>query len=250
MTATRRVLYQLPGRMDQVLGAGVLKDRAAYLARHAAPDVAVQVRANPDGPEAIESARDAALAAPGIMRSIAAAEDEGFAGAINGCFSDPGMAAIRQSVRMPVVGPGASALRLAIELGERFSILSPRAGGAEGRARLRLMGIENRLASIRPVGLTVIDIARNRDLAVERAAQAGQRAVTEDGADVLVLGCMSLAFQDAAAKLQDRLGVPVINPVLAALKNLEMLLAMNLSHSAVAFLPIERSQPSNKREAV
>lgn len=233
-----RFLYQLPGRLDQVLGAGVLVERKAFLERHAQAGTTIEVRANASGPDAIQSARDAALAVPGIMSGIATAEAEGFAGAINGCFSDPGMEAIRQIVRMPVVGPAASAVQLATQLGERFSILSPIAGGARGRAELRAAGLEHRLASIRALGISVIEIARNRERALECAIEAGRLAVEEDGADTIVLGCMSLAFQDASSLLQDRIGVPVVNPVIAALLTLQMFVHMKLSHSPVTYPPL------------
>ncbi|MGE0315244.1 MAG: aspartate/glutamate racemase family protein [Lautropia sp.] len=230
-----RVLYQLPGKLDQVLGSGVITERQAFLNRNAGDGLTVEVRANPGGPDAIQSVRDAAIAVPGIMDGIAAAEREGFAGAINGCFSDPGMSAIRQSVRMPVVGPGACAFQIAVQLGDRFSILSPTGGGTRGRAELNATGIDDRLASVRPIGLSVIEIARNREQALERAIAAGRLAVEQDGADTIVLGCMSLAFQDASTALQDGIGVPVVNPVVASLMLLRTLIHMNLSHSPVAY---------------
>ncbi len=48
---------------------------------------------------------------------------------------------------------------------------------------------------------------------------------------MLVLGCMSMAFLGVDAELQQRLGVPVVNPVLAALKTAEMMLAHRITHS-------------------
>ena len=49
----------------------------------------------------------------------------------------------------------------------------------------------------------------------------------KDGADVL--GCTSMVFHDVTKKLQDRIGVPVVNPVVASLKTAEMLVAVGLS---------------------
>ena len=44
-------------------------------------------------------------------------------------------------------------------------------------------------------------------------------------ADVLVLGCMSLSFLGVAEQARERVGVPVINPAMCALKTAEALVA-------------------------
>jgi allantoin racemase len=49
------------------------------------------------------------------------------------------------------------------------------------------------------------------------------------------MGCMSMAFMGVERELSDRLSVPVVNPVLAALKTAETLLYLNLSHSRTAW---------------
>ncbi|MBO0764485.1 MAG: hypothetical protein J2P50_07845, partial [Hyphomicrobiaceae bacterium] len=67
-------------------------------------------------------------------------------------------------------------------------------------------------------------------------AAAARAAVHEDGADVLVLGCMSMAFLPAICEaLTERVGVPVVNPVIAALKTAEAMAAMRLAHSKTAW---------------
>jgi allantoin racemase len=46
---------------------------------------------------------------------------------------------------------------------------------------------------------------------------------------------MSMAFLDVTGELQERIGVPVVNPVIAALKTAEMVALMGLSHSKTAY---------------
>jgi allantoin racemase len=55
--------------------------------------------------------------------------------------------------------------------------------------------------------------------------------VDEDGADVLILGCMSMAFHDVTQELQERVGVPVVNPVAASLAMAELVARQKLVHS-------------------
>ena len=52
------------------------------------------------------------------------------------------------------------------------------------------------------------------DLVLARLAEVGEALKSEDGADVLLLGCAGMARHRRT--LQDRLGVPVVDPVQAA----------------------------------
>ena len=67
---------------------------------------------------------------------------------------------------------------------------------------------------------------------------SGRVAVEQDGADILVLGCMSMAFLPGICEvLTERVGVPVVNPAVAALKTAEAVGSMRISHSKVAWPP-------------
>lgn len=232
-----RILYQLTSPMDKtVLGPGEVARRREVLRRQAAPGVEVEVRSLAAGPPSIESAYEAALVVPEVVRAAREAEGQGFDAVIIGCFSDPGLEAAREVVAIPVVGPGQSALHLAAQLGGRITIISPLAG-ALGRveARLRALGLADRLASVRAVNMPVLDVARERAAVLDRLTEVGQQAVAEDRAEVLVLGCMSMGFLGLAADLGRSLGLPVVNPVAAGLKTAEMVVATGLSHSRAAY---------------
>ena len=56
-----------------------------------------------------------------------------------------------------------------------------------------------------------------------RLYEAGKIAVERDGADVLALGCAGLSGLDA--RLRERLGVPVVDGVSAAVKIAEALVS-------------------------
>jgi allantoin racemase len=164
------------------------------------------------------------------------AREEGYHAVIVGCFSDPGLDALRELVDVAVIGPGASAVHLAAQLGTRFSIIAP-LGGGEGRvaARLRALGVADKFASVRAIGMSVLDLARDRESVLERVAATARTAAREDGADVFVLGCMSMGFVGLTDEVQKRLELPVVNPVVAALKTAEVMVAMGLSHSKAAY---------------
>jgi allantoin racemase len=235
MASRRRIVYQLVSPMEKTLGQAEIERRQDYLQRHAADGIEIKVQSVPSGYPSIESERDAVTVAPYLLYGLQKAEADGASAGIVGCFSDPALDAIRETVRMPVVGPGQSAIALALQLGESYSILSPLDSGAKrARPRLRGQGLTERLASIRGVGVSVVDLSGGDNTAWDRIVDTGRRCI-EDGADVLVMGCMSMAFMGIERELSERLAVPVISPVLAALKTTQTLLDLNLSHSRTAW---------------
>ena len=66
-------------------------------------------------------------------------------------------------------------------------------------------------------------------------AENGRQALELDGADVLILGCMSLAFLRVERELAEATGVPVVNYLLAGERFLEALVAAVLHHSKRAY---------------
>ena len=232
-----RILYQLTSPMHKTVGPQEIARRQAILRELAADAAEVSAEPIASGPAAIESARDAALVVPELIRLAPLAQQRGFAALIIGCFSDPGIDALRELLAIPVVGPGAASLYLAAQLGTRIAVLTP-SGRSYGRlaARLRALGIGSLLASVRPIGLSVTELALEAPGALDKAQRAARMAVEEDGADVLVLGCMSMAFLPGVCEaLGERVGVPAVNPVSAALKTAQALLSMRIAHSKKAW---------------
>jgi allantoin racemase len=243
MRATVRILYQLTSPMDKTVGPQEIARRQAFLQERAGSGTTVTAEPTENGPPAIESARDAGLVVPELIRLAPRAQQRGFEAFVIGCYSDPGIDALRELLTIPVIGPGAASLHLAAQLGTRIGVLTP-TGRSNGRlaARLRALGLGPLLASSRAVGLTVMELARQTSGALDKAAGAARQAVAEDGADVLVLGCMSMAFLPGVCEaLSERVGVPVVNPVIAALKTAEAVLAMRTAHSKRAWPLLEGS---------
>ena len=238
-----KILYQLTSPMEKTLGVAEMERRLSVLRGFAGAGTEVAIRSIPHGPGSIESSYDAAMVVPDLIGAVQRAEEDEFAAAIVGCFSDPGVDPMREVVDMPVVGPGASAMHLAAQLGSRFSIISPASDGdGRLRSRLRAMGLADKFASVRGISMSVLDLAQQREATLDRIAGLGRNLSEEDGADVLVLGCMSMAFLEITDDLRERTGMPVVNPVSAALKTAEMMVTMRLAHSKRAYpVPPEKT---------
>ena len=144
------------------------------------------------------------------------AQEEGYDAVTIDCTLEPGLNAARKASRIPVVGAGEAALCLSLLFGERFSVIMPAPTSIGPMvAKIRQMGLWERAASIRAINVHVLDLD-DRDRTLAAVAEEARRAIKEDGAAVIVLGCTVMGpIADALAK---RLGVPVIEPGTAALK--------------------------------
>jgi allantoin racemase len=242
-----RLLYQLTSPMEKtVLGSAEVERRRQFLRTRAGSGTDVDVRSLSEGPASIESEWDAALVVPELGDAIRRAQRDGFHAVIVGCFSDPGLGALRELVSVPVVGPGAAALHLAAQLGTRITIISP-LEKAPGRvmSRLRALGLGELFAGVRSLDMPVLDVARQRDAVLDRLEEIGRAALRDDRADVLVLGCMSMGFLGITDELTKRIEVPVVSPVVAALETARAVVAMGLSHSKAAYpVPPKMEVPS------
>ncbi len=86
-------------------GEGI-EERLSYLNEIADPGTEVEAVQVEVGPPAIESEADAVLAGPDVLRLVREAERDGVDVAIIWCGGDPALAAARELVDIPVIGPG------------------------------------------------------------------------------------------------------------------------------------------------
>lgn len=199
--------------------------RRSLLQNWAAPGTVIEMAYAKEGPASIESMYEEYIAIPGYTQNMKRLENEGYQAAIVGCAGDPGIDAYRElCTSMLIVGPGMTSLHAAAMLGRRFTLLTVADSMIPSSYQLvQKAGLTRKLASIRAVEIPVLELAHNRAQTVEKLLQIGREAIEQDRADVLVLGCMSMAFLEVAEELQARLGIPVINPAKAALKFAEAL---------------------------
>ena len=166
-----------------------------------------------EGPPGIETDAHVTAVVAHVARFVASREDEADAFII-ACFSDPGLVEARRATRRPVLGMAACGVFTAIGLGSRFGVISILEEAIPRHLRYYdALGIGSRLAGDRAIGIGVTGLAdESRTLA--RMMATGRALCEEDGADVLVLGCAGMARY--RERLEDSLGVPVVDPVLAA----------------------------------
>ena len=212
--------------------ADFIEQQRRFRQRLVSPEFSVEITSIKEGPETIEQGLDELLASQALLREVLLAEQESADAVILDCALDPILAAARQAVRIPVIGAGQAAYALAITLGDRFSILAPlRRLIPDYRRRIREYGLWAHLASIRSFDVEILELLGGQ--AVEAFVREARRAVDQDGADVLVLGCTGMS--PAMPELQKRIEVPIVDPAGAAIALAETLIRLKLTHSGAAY---------------
>ncbi|ESY09524.1 aspartate/glutamate racemase family protein [Mesorhizobium sp. C386A] len=181
------------------------------------------------GPASIEGYYDEALAVPGLLMEIAAGERAGAQAAIIACFDDTGLDAARAMASIPVIGICEAALSVASYIAQRFTVVT-----TTERSRVPVEGLVHRYGMagrgrVRAADIPVLSLEDAASGAVEKLRAEIARAIAEDRAEAIVLGCAGMA--DLAHRLQQEFDLPVIDGVGAALKQAEALIALGLSTS-------------------
>lgn len=233
-----KLLYLIPGTMHETAeGCAEMERRRASLQAHAFCGTTVDVSDTENGPSSIESVFKEYVSIPATVERAVQAQKEGYDGIILGCYADPGIDALREMLEIPIAGPLESSCFAALTLGHRFSILTvtPEMCPVLEDEFAAKGGAPRRLASVRAIDLDVLDLLQNPKLLQERLLKAAEQAIQNDGADTLILGCITLAFSGMDRLLEETFGVPCINPILTALKQCEGNVSIGLGHSKKAF---------------
>lgn len=166
-----------------------------------------------EGPWGVETQKDADSVTMPLRRLVEAAGDvDAF---VIACYSDPGLHVCREGTGSPVFGIGECAIAAALTRGERFGVIGLSAGSTGRHLRsLRQTGTISRLAGERALDMSVAQTASGEHT-LARMTEVGRALVREDGADVVVMGCAGMARH--RGPLEQALGVPVIDPIRAAI---------------------------------
>jgi allantoin racemase len=179
-----------------------------------------------EGPAGIEIQRQADLTVAPMLRLAAAQQDA--AGYVIACFGDPGLHALRDQTALPVVGIQEAAVMTALTLGQTFGVIAIMPASIPRHLRaFGAMGVLDRLAGDRALGLSVADLA-DPDKSLSAMIATGKRLRDEDGANVLIMGCAGMAQYRAI--LESETGLPVIEPSQAGAVMALGHIALGLSH--------------------
>jgi len=198
----------------------------------ASPGTEITALEPEQGPVSVEGHYDGAFCLPGLLQCIRRGEAEGYDGFVVACFDDPGIAACREIATGPVIGICEASMIAASLIAHSFSVVTtlPRAIPIIEELAHRY-GMDRRLRRVRAAAIPVLALEEGPDAALKVQAEI-VRAIEDDGAEVIILGCAGMA--DLAAWLSERVGVPVIDGVGVAVKLVEAMVGLGLQTSKLS----------------
>jgi len=176
-------------------------------------------------PVSIEGYADEALAVPAMLAAIRAAEGRGAGAHVIACFDDPGLSAAREVAAAPVIGICQAGVQVAMTLASRFSIVTTLSRSVPIIEDLvDSYGANRRCRRVRAIDLPVLALEEDPECSYALLLAEVRAAHTQDGAEVVVLGCAGMA--EMCERLTEETGVPVIDGVTAAVRQAEALIGM------------------------
>ena len=229
----KQVLVIVPFPMSE---ENLAARRAQLAAVELNPEMNFTFKPGRAAPRNYVSPVDMALADLGIFDAGRTAQKDGSDAVCIDTLSDSGVAALRSVLTIPVIGPGRASVLMAMMLGNRFSILTMWQKWRHLYDKtLSDLDMTAACASIRSIDLAPdnLGLLDGKEDAIFPLLEAeAKRAITEDRAEVILLG--STTMHQAHAHLSATLDVPVINPGPLSYKLLEAMLGLGLSHSRSA----------------
>ena len=192
--------------------------------RSASAGTEIEVLTAPFGVAYIETRFEALIGAYAAAQ-LAAEHQARFDAVVVAAFGDPGLTGLREALPVPVTGLTEAALASACLLGNRISIIAiSQRIQAWYREVVESYGLGSRLASIRALDRPLASIGQVQDEHAHALKALAERAVDEDGADVIVLAGAPLA--GLARALKGQLPVPMVDGVSSAVRHAETLAAL------------------------
>ena len=162
-----------------------------------------------------------AVMARSVVRAARAAARDGFDALAIGCFYDVALHDAREiSGEMVVTAACEASCEIAATLANRFGIIVGRRKWVhQMESIVHGYGHGHRLTGFYPVDLGVSEFQIDHAETSRRLIAAGRKAVEQDYAEALILGCtMEIGFYQV---VEQALGVPVIDVAIAAMKRAE-----------------------------
>lgn len=194
----------------------------------AAPGTVIEAVNPAHGPASIEGYYDEVHAIPGMLAEMRARP--GADAFVIACFDDTGLDAARCLTDRPVIGIGEAAYHFAAMLSNKFSVVTTLARSVPAlEHNLHRYGLSVRCARVRSSEVAVLELEHASSDACARISAEIGRAVEEDRAEAIVLGCAGMA--DLADQLATEHGLPVLDGVSCAVRLAEAMAGLGLRTS-------------------
>lgn len=193
------------------------------------------------GPEAVDCNFESYISAVAVMDRVLA-YDEPFDAVVMAGFGEHGRDGLQELIDQPVIEICEASAHMAMMIGRSYSVVTTLQRSVPPiEDRLRLSGLADRCASVRANGMSTLEVDQDPAGAMRSIVEEARKAVVEDHAEVICLGCAGMAGLEEA--ITTELGVPVIDGVAAAVRLAEAVVGLGLKTSKVSTY----AQPDEKR---
>lgn len=221
------------------MSGSILKAREIMLSRAVSEDTQISVDCIAEGPDSIESNTDESLAASLIIKDAIKAEKEGADALIIYCFSDLAVAAVRENVEIPVIGPGEVTLSAAAMLSNRFTVVTTTEGNiSRTYRRLKDSYLTRKMTSVRALNIPVAELRENPEATKEYLERVVTEAIEEEAVDGVVLACLGMAQYGEA--IEKKYGVTVYDPSSLCAAYAEYCVRTKLRHNRRVYAKYEK----------
>jgi allantoin racemase len=198
------------------------------------------VAVNPDfGPPSIEGYFDEVFSVPGLIAEMQKVPD--MDAYVIACFDDTGLEAARCFTDAPVIGIGEAAFHMASLIAGKFGVVTTLSRSISAiEHNLVKYGLASRCAKVRASDVAVLELEEPGSDAFHRISREIGKAIQQDGAEAIVLGCAGMA--DLAAALSQDHGIPVLDGVASAVKLCEGLVSLGLKTSKTGAYALPRQK--------
>jgi allantoin racemase len=181
------------------------------------------------GADAVDSAFESYLAAVAVMDCVLA-YDSPYDAVVLAGFGEHGRDGLQELITAPVIEICEASAHVAQLVGRTYSVVTTLQRSVPLiEDRLRLAGLADRCASVRACGLSTAEVDADPQQAVRAIVAEARRAVEQDHAEVICLGCAGLAGLEE--QIRTDLGVPVVDGVAAAVRLAEAVVGLGLTTS-------------------
>ncbi len=180
------------------------------------------------GPESAEGWLDSYLSAAAVLDTLRTYDGPAYDAVVMAGFGEHGREGVRELVDVPVVDITEAAAHLACLLGRRYGVvttLERSCGQIEDS--LDTAGVGRNCVAVVGTGLGVLELEDGER--TQSALLAAAERARDAGAEVLVLGCAGMTGLGRA--IGEKLGLPVVDGVAAAVRLAESLVALGLRTS-------------------
>jgi len=184
------------------------------------------------GAGAVDNNFESYLAAVAVMDRVVS-YDQPFDAVVMAGFGEHGRDGLQELIEQPVFEICEASAHVAMMIGRAFSVITTLQRSVPAvEDRLRLAGLTDRCASIRATGLGTLDVDRDPNGSMKTIVAEARKAVEEDHAEVICLGCAGMAGLEEA--ITSELRVPVIDGVGAAVRLAEAVVGLGLKTSKLS----------------